>query len=327
MICAIGLGESLIGVSHECNWPPEVNALPRLTRSRIDSAANSAAIDAQVKALRAAGDDLYELDPRLLAELRPTLIVAQAQCEVCALSADAVQSAVSDNASLAHATLLALNPSSLDEVLIDVELLGRAAHHEPAARRFATSLRQRIGEVRTQVAARPAESRPRVAVIEWIEPLMIAGHWTPELAAMAGGDYGLAAPGQPSPYVPWEDFVRYAPERVVVALCGFDLPRTRREAAALKNKPEWSNLPAVQTGQVLMVDGNAYFNRPGPRLVDALELLAGWLAGSPVASVSAACLERSRAGNENAEDFVGESLQESPRKLESAQVARNSQNS
>ena len=323
MICAIGLGDALVGVSHECNWPPEVNALPRLTRSRVDSAADSAAIDAQVKSLLAAGQDLYVLDAQLLAALRPTLVVAQAQCDVCALSADAVQLTVRANANLAQATVLALDPRSLDDVLVDIERIGRAAGQEKVAHRFAWALRQRIGEVRRQVAARPAGRRPRVAVIEWIDPLMVAGHWTPELVALAGGDYGLAAAGRPSPCVTWEDLLRYAPERIVVAPCGFDLPRTRREAAALENRPGWSILPAVQGGRVLLVDGDAHFNRPGPRLVDALELLAGWLAPSPISPVGQPPSVPPQAGNENAEDFGGDSLQESPRKLESAQVPRN----
>jgi iron complex transport system substrate-binding protein len=282
MLCAIGLADALVGVSHECNWPPEINGLPRLTRSRVDSAADSAAIDAQVKSMLVAGQDLYQLDAEMLAELQPTLIVAQAQCDVCALSADAVQSVVRENASLAHAALLALNPRSLEGVIADLERLGRAAHHEEPARRVASSLRARIVDVRRQVASHGAQPRPRVAVIEWIEPLMVAGHWTPELVVLAGGDYTLAAAGQPSPYITWDDFLRYAPERIVVAPCGFDLPRTRREAPALERLPGWSDVPAVRTGHVLLVDGDAHFNRPGPRLVDALELLTAWLADSPL---------------------------------------------
>jgi iron complex transport system substrate-binding protein len=288
MICAIGLADALVGVSHECNWPAEVTSLPSLTRSRVDSAADSAAIDAQVKSLLAAGEDLYELDAQLLAALRPTLIVAQAQCEVCALSAGAVQSALRAGANLSATDLIALNPRSLDDVLVDLESIGRAAGHEKDAHRFSSSLRQRIGEVRRQVAAGPAGPRPRVAVIEWIDPLMVAGHWTPELVALAGGDYGLAAPGRPSPYVPWPELLSYAPERIVVAPCGFDLGRTRREATALENRPGWSTLPAVQAGRVLLVDGDAYFNRPGPRLVDVLELLAAWLGGLPASCENAA---------------------------------------
>ena len=246
MIGAIGLADALVGVSHQCNWPPRVNDLPRLTRSRIDSAADSTTIDAQVKSLCAAGEGLYQLDAELLAALRPTLVVAQAQCEVCALSVAAVRAALHDRSPLASTALLTLSSHSIEEVLLDVERVGRAAQADHPAQRFAASLRNRIAEVRRQVAARGDRPRPRVAVIEWIDPLMVAGHWTPELVALAGGDYGLAAAGQPSPYVPWEELVRYAPERIIVAPCGFDLPRTQREAAALERLPGWATLPAVE---------------------------------------------------------------------------------
>jgi iron complex transport system substrate-binding protein len=284
MICAIGLGDALVGVSHECNWPPTVARLPRLTRSRVESAADSATIDAQVKSLLAAGKGLYELDTKLLASLRPTLVVAQAQCDVCALSSYAVETALRDSPALSAATLLTLNAHSLEEVLLDIERIGLAANAECAARRFTSSLRQRMAAVGHGSSTRETgRRRPRVVVIEWLDPLMVAGHWTPELVALAGGDYGLALAGEPSRYVCWQQICEWAPELIVVAPCGFDLARTRRHAAVLERLLGWESLPAVASGRVLLADGDALFSRGGPRLVDALEMLSRWISNGPAA--------------------------------------------
>jgi len=277
MLCALGLRHALVGVSHQCHLPPEVARLPRLTRSRIDSAAESAAIDAQVKALVARGEPLYELDLERLADLQPHLIVAQAHCDVCALSADAVAAALAERPALRGVRLLALNPRSLDEVLADLLRLGEAAGVARRARNDVADLRQKIDAVARCARQRPGP-RPRVVVIEWIEPLMVAGNWTPELVALAGGDYGLVRSGQASPYVPWSQVQAYAPEVVVVAPCGFDLERSRREAIQLESVAAWQTLPAVRHDQVHVVDGDAHFNRPGPRLVENLQWLATILA-------------------------------------------------
>ncbi len=276
IVCGIGLHDRLVGVSHECNWPPTVAPLPRLTRSRIDSSADSGAIDAQVKRVATAGQPLYELDVARLLELRPDLIVAQAQCDVCAVSVEAVTAAVRTHPGLSAAQVLALNPRSLGDVLADVERLGVAAGAANEALAYAGALRERIDAMQRPAGTNPVRS-PRVVVIEWIEPLMIAGNWTPELVALAGGEYGLATAGAPSRYVTWREVVDYAPEVVVVAPCGFDLTRSRREAGRLERLPGWDDLPATRLGQVYVVDGDAYLNRPGPRLVDSLEWLAAQL--------------------------------------------------
>lgn len=275
MICGIGLREQLVGVSHECNWPHGLEALPRLTRSRIDSSADSAAIDEQVKRLAASGEPLYEVDADLLAALRPTLIVTQAQCDVCAVSLASVEGIVATRPELRETQVLALNPQSLAAVLDDIERIGVAAGAASAAREYADGLRERVRRVVEMAAADQSSQprRPRVAVIEWIEPLMAAGNWTPELVELAGGDYGLAQAGRHSPYVEWWQIVEFAPEVLVIAPCGFDLERSRREAACLKRLPGWSELPAVAQGRATVIDGDAYLNRPGPRLVDSLELL------------------------------------------------------
>jgi iron complex transport system substrate-binding protein len=272
MICGAGLFDRLVGVSHECNWSPEVAALPRLTRSRVDSSVGSAAIDAQVQRLASQGEALYDLDEMLLADLQPTLIVTQSQCDVCAVSHDSVVGAVAATPALERAQILSLNPRTLAEMLADIERIGAAAHAESAAQAFAEKLWERIERVRRQ-AAGDNRSRPRVVVIEWVEPLMVAGNWTPELAALAGGTYGLAVAGEPSRYATWDALRAFAPEVIMVAPCGFNLQRSQHESAQLDRVAAWRELPAVQRGCITVVDGDAYFNRPGPRLVDRLELL------------------------------------------------------
>jgi iron complex transport system substrate-binding protein len=273
IVCGLGLEAQLVGVSHACHWPASVSRLPRLTSSRIDSTAASGAIDSQVKSLLQRGESLYEIDEALLGELRPELIITQSQCDVCAVSVEAVESVIGRQSALACTRVLTLNPRSLAEVLLDVERIGDAAGAGNAGREYSASLRARIAAVR---AAAPAASRgrPRVAVIEWLEPLMVAGNWTPEIVELAGGDYGLASKNAPSPYIAWPEIAQYAPDLLVVAPCGFDLDRSQGEAQQLQSLPGWDALPAVRRGQVHVVDGDAYFNCPGPRLADTLEWLS-----------------------------------------------------
>ncbi|WP_428307539.1 cobalamin-binding protein [Lacipirellula sp.] len=283
MICGIGLREQLVGVSHECNYPHGLEGLPRLTRSRIDSSADSAAIDAQVKALAATGESFYEVDADRLAALRPDLIVTQGECcDVCAVSLSSVERIVAERKELRETQVVALNPESLDEVLADIERIGAAAGATVVAEQYVLSLRERIADVRAAVEAStvPSARRPRVAVIEWIEPLMTAGNWTPELVELAGGNYGLAEAGRHSPYVEWRQIVEFAPEVLVIAPCGFDLERSRQEAACLEQLPGWAEVPAVAQGRATVIDGDAYLNRPGPRLIESLELLRRLIAAA-----------------------------------------------
>lgn len=271
MVCGIGLRGSLVGVSHECNWPPGLEGLPRLTRSRIDSSADSGAIDAQVKQLTASGEALYEVDAELLASLRPDLIVTQAHCDVCAVSLASVEGVVAARPELRATRVLALNPQSLDDVFADIERIGATAGQGRGAAEYAGALRGRGEAVRAK--ARVNEWRPRVVVIEWVEPLMAAGNWTPELVELAGGEYGLATAGTPSPYATWHEIVAFAPDVLVIAPCGFDLARSEIEAERLTKLPGWHELPAVAQNHAFIIDGDAYLNRPGPRLVESLELL------------------------------------------------------
>ena len=295
IVCGLGLGENLVGISHECDFPAEVRRLPRLTSSRINSAAGSVAIDQQVRSRLETSAALYQLDADLLATLAPDVIVTQAQCDVCAVRLADVEAAVADRPQLRNTQLLSMQPASLGDVLTEIRRIGKATGREQRAEQWLNELNTRLEAVQSitqkfapdpgpikykrHLAAFPmrqdaACTFPRVACIEWTEPLMLAGNWVPKLIELAGGQNGLTQSGQHSPYVDWRTVVAYDPEVLVVAPCGFDLPRTLQELPSLFGLPGWSTLSAVKSGKVFAIDGNAYFNRCGPRLVDTVEILA-----------------------------------------------------
>jgi iron complex transport system substrate-binding protein len=272
IVCALGLREELVGRSHGCDFPTDVEALPVLTRARVDDTQSSAALDAEVHRVLAQGLPLYEVDERALSALAPDVVVTQQACEVCAVSYDQVAEAVAR--ARVPARIVSLQPARLLDVVEDVRRVARAcgvaARGEAAADALVARLRA--------VAARPRGARrPRVAVVEWLEPMMLAGHWVREAVEVVGGVYVGPPAGEPSPYASWEDLHAARPDVIVVAPCGFDLARTRAEA-----DPHQARLRALAP-RVLLMDGNAYWNRPGPRLVDAVEALADWLSGRPVA--------------------------------------------
>lgn len=274
ILYGLGLGDEIVGVSHECDFPPDVFAKPRLTRSHVDAARTSLEIDRQVKMFAASDRPLYELDERLLLDVAPDLIVTQAQCDVCAIKYDEVMRLVRDHALLGHTQVVALSPSLLNDVFDDILRVGRAASRVAAAESYVARLQQRVQRVRESTAALPESRRPRVVCIEWVEPLMIAANWTPQLVEFAGGKNGLSTGGRHSEYCRWQDIVAYDPEVLVLIPCGFDLARTLREVAGLPDYEGWRDVAAVRDGRVFAIDGNAYFNRSGPRLVDTLEILA-----------------------------------------------------
>jgi len=274
MLFALGLGEQVLAVSHECDWPPEALELPRATRSRIDSSQSSNAIDGQVKEFLASGKPLYELDEPLLRKLVPDLIVTQAQCDVCAIRLADVLRLQSDAPELQHARVLQLNRNSLEDVLHDLARIGQATQIEAAAEQLIAGYRARIAVIASRTASLTEMQRPRVLCIEWIEPLMPAGNWTPQLIELAGGVSGLAVSGEHSRYATREEVATFDPQVILVAPCGFDLPRTLVEAKQLPRVRGWQQLTAVQQGNVFAIDGNALLNRSGPRLVESLEVLA-----------------------------------------------------
>ena len=275
MLFALGLGDRVVAVSHECDWPPEANRLPRVTISHIAAAASSTAIDTQVRKLASSGKPLYGLDVDLLGQLAPDLIVTQQQCDVCAVSYTDVLAAVANDPRLAGCRVVALNPRGLGDVLADLRRVGEAAGAPDAAEQCIAALEARIEAVRQRTAMLAASERPRFVCIEWCEPLMLAANWVPEIVELAGGQNGLSIGGRHSTYHAWPDVLTYDPEVIVVSPCGFDLSRTLEEAHSLaKNVPGWATMAAVRTGRVYAVDGNAYLNRSGPRLIDSLEILA-----------------------------------------------------
>ncbi len=282
IVCALGLADRLVGVSHECDFPAAIVGRPVLTEPKLDPRGSSAAIDAQVRRLVADGLSVYRIREAALRAAAPDLIVTQEPCEVCAVSFREVQAAAQALLS-PPAAIVSLKPNRLDDVLEDFLRVADAAGVPAAGAALVAASRVRLDTIRRKVAH--ARSRPRVACIEWLEPLMVAGNWIPELVALAGGAYELVAAGAHSPALGWEVLAAAAPDVVIVMPCGFALPQTRRELPALTARPEWQALPAVRNGRAYAVDGNAYLNRPGPRLIDSAELLAGLIQPGHCASL------------------------------------------
>ena len=271
IVYALGLGDQLYGVSHECDYPPAAAAKPALIRSVFDqSALSSLEIDHAVMERLRQGEGVYTIDLDLLRQAEPDLILTQDLCDVCAVPYSEVQRAVDQLVS--QPRLLPLSPSLLGDVLQDINRVGEATGREEQAGFLVRRLRERIDRVTARTAT--AAERPATFCLEWADPLYVAGHWIPEMVEMAGGIDGLGGKGKPSVPIEWERVVSYAPEVVILMPCGFDVERAVREMPLLTRLPGWLDLPAVQRGQVYAVNATAYFSRSGPRLVDGLELLA-----------------------------------------------------
>jgi iron complex transport system substrate-binding protein len=270
IVCALGLGDRLVGVTHECDYPPPVRALPKVTRTLIPTDAPGAVIDALVRDRLGARSALYSLDEEMLDRLRPDLIVTQALCDVCAVAEDEVRAAACRLPG--GPRVLNLEPETLGQVLDCIGEVARAAGVASRAAEVVAGLRARVDAVADRVRGVP--HRPRVALLEWLDPPFSTGHWNPELIRLAGGEDGLGREGAKSVALRWEDVIAYRPEVVVIACCGFTAERTMPETAVLGRLPGWPDLPAVRDGRVHVADGAAYFSRPGPRLLDSLELLA-----------------------------------------------------
>jgi len=270
-VCALGFEEALVGRSHECDWPPSVRRLPAVSRPAFQTAGSSRAVDLALKERLARALSIYEVDAKLLKRLAPDLIITQTQCEVCAVSPADVARAVCELTDRS-ARILALEPNGLDDVWVDVGRVAGALGAAAAGVDLVTRLRGRVDAVAGRAAGLP--ERPRVAVVEWIEPLMAAGNWMPELVALAGGTNLFGEARRHSPWMTWDALVKADPDVVVVSPCGFDLQRTAAEMAPLTSAAGWRELRAVRAGRVYLADGNAYFHRPGPRLVESLEILA-----------------------------------------------------
>ncbi|MFA9430785.1 cobalamin-binding protein [Egicoccus sp. AB-alg2] len=270
IVHALGCGDRLVGRSHECDHPADVRALPVVTEPKAPMAGTSAQIDRQVRAILEQALSVYRVHADVLVELAPTVVLTQSQCEVCAVSADEVQQAVDDHLD-GHAEVVALEPNTLEDVLSDVRRVARALHVPDRGERLVADMTARIRAVADRAAGLPTW---RVVTLEWINPLMAAGNWMPQLLAAAGGEELFGVAGRHSPWLAWDDVVAADPDAIVVLPCGFDLERTRAEAAVLHDLPGWAELRAVREGRVALTDGNRYFNRPGPRLAESTEILA-----------------------------------------------------
>ncbi|HEY2216614.1 MAG TPA: cobalamin-binding protein [Solirubrobacteraceae bacterium] len=264
LLFALGLDNEVVAVTHECDFPPQALALPRVTRDVLPAGLSAGEIDAAVRERTLEGAAIYELDGEALAELRPDLIVTQALCPVCAVSYDEVAAIAKELPS--RPRVIALDPKTLGETLGDVRTIAEATGRHDEGVELIGRTAARIDKVKLAVRGR---KRPRVAAIEWLEPLYVAGHWTPQLIDLAGGQDVLGLPGEHSQVFSWEQVAASEPEVVVAMPCGYDAPRAHEEALAYG-----AQLAELGAAKVVAVNASAYFSRPGPRLVDGLELLA-----------------------------------------------------
>lgn len=270
IVCALGLEDSLVARSHECDYPRTVERLPAVTAPKFDPDGRSYQIDERVKALLQEVTSVYRIDADTLKGLAPDLLVTQTQCEVCAVSFDEVQRVACDYLN-SPAEIIALEPNRLSDIFSDIQ---RVADVTGVAER-GTALVQQMQERMQAIAEQTRDlPRPTVATLEWLDPLMAAGNWMPELIELAGGYNLLGKAGEHSPWLVWDELQSADPDVIVILPCGFDIARTLSEMSALTDREEWQALRAVQSGQVYVTDGNQYFNRPGPRLVESVEILA-----------------------------------------------------
>jgi iron complex transport system substrate-binding protein len=271
IVCALGFENSMVGRSHECDYPPSIKILPVCTSTKFNTEGASYEIDERVKAIVQEGLSVYRVSAELLEELKPSHIITQTQCEVCAVSLRDVEEAVCKITS-SRPAIVSLEPNSLADIWSDIRRVGNALGDGRRAEELITHLQERMNEIAQR--AQLLQERPKVACIEWIDPLMSTGNWMPELVRMAGGINLFGEAGKHSPWMTWEELVAADPEIIVIMPCGFDIERTIADMPALTVRSEWKNLKAVRTSRIFIADGNQYFNRPGPRLVESLQILA-----------------------------------------------------
>jgi iron complex transport system substrate-binding protein len=268
---ALGLGDEVVAVTHECDYPPQAKSKSIVVKSIIDShQSSSGEIDKVISERLRARKAIYTIDLPRFKEVNPDLILTQELCNVCALDYSEVVEATQSLPQ--KPKVISLNPSLLSDVLQDIEHVGRATGREREAKIFVSSLEERINRVREKASR--SDLRPRVACLEWLDPIYNAGHWVPEMVELAGGRDGLAQKGKPSVRLNWEKVTDYGPDVIVLMPCGFDIARALKEIHLLQRLPGWNDLPAVKQRKVFAVNGHAYFNRSGPRLVEGLEILA-----------------------------------------------------
>lgn len=277
IVAALGAESRLVGRSHECDFPPTVRALPEVTLPSFPTGGSSAEIDREVKTRLRDALSIYEVDRERVRALQPDVILTQTQCEVCAVSLADVQRALADQTGFTG-EIVSLAPNALRDLFEDIRRVARALELAPKGERLIAEMRGRMAAI-TRISHRIVEKEwdgraPRIAIIEWIEPLMAAGNWMPELVAAVAAENLFGEAGKHSPWMTWDELAAADPDVVVVAPCGFDLARTKREIGLLTENPAFRSLRAFREGRTALADGNQYFNRPGPRVVEALEILA-----------------------------------------------------
>jgi iron complex transport system substrate-binding protein len=272
IVCALGFEAQLVGRSHECDYPPAVARLPVLTSPKFNAEGTSAEVDQRVKRILADALSVYRVNTEMLRGLKPNVIVTQSQCEVCAVSLRDVEQAAADWLDCPPPLIISLAPYSLGDVMADFARVGAELGEPERAKNLVEALSHRMSNIEQQ--AGKADRRPTVGCIEWIEPLMVAANWMPELVTMAGGKNLFGGAGQHSPTMKFETLLVSDPDVIVLIPCGFNMDRTAAELDTLASQPGWARLKAVREQQVYLADGNQYFNRPGPRIVESLEILA-----------------------------------------------------
>jgi iron complex transport system substrate-binding protein len=270
IVAAMGMLDQLVGRSHECDFPPEVLGLPVCSRPRIDVNTTGAEIDRQVHDSLRAGLSVFEVDSALLRELRPDVILTQTQCDVCAVTPEELEAALTQGDQ--NPSVIDLNPQQLERFFGDIHVVAIALHAPDRGHQLVVELRGGFETLRQQTSKR--RHRPTVACVEWFEPLMVAGNWVPELVEIAGGVAVGAVAGQHSPWFDWQQLLEADPEVLVLMPCGWGLAKARAESTALMSDSRWAKLSAVRAGNVFVTDGHQFFNRPGPRLLDSAQILA-----------------------------------------------------
>ncbi|NEQ74362.1 MAG: cobalamin-binding protein [Okeania sp. SIO2C9] len=270
IVATLGLTDAMVGRSHECDYPREIKNLPVCTQPKFNPEGSSREIHNRATELLQSALSVYRVETETLEKLEPTHIITQAQCDVCAASLAEVEAAV---ASLikSHPQIISLQPNLLAEVWADMEQVAMSLGVD--GNEVISQLKYRVKACSEKTQNLPVNDIPKVACIEWSYPLMAAGNWIPELVKLAGGNSLFGVVGKHSPWLKWEELLIANPDIIIFMPCGFDLERTRQDTMELINRPEWQDLPVVKSGKVYITDGNSYFNRPGPRLVDSLEIL------------------------------------------------------
>lgn len=271
IVCALGLEDLLVGISHECDYPESITHLPVCSEAKFISGSDSREIDRQVKEILSDALSVYSVDKELIKKLQPDVVITQNQCVVCAVSEKDVQEALKDLLDK-EVEIISLSPHDLPDIFKDIRIIAEGLGAPEKADALMEGIDDRLNLIRHKL--KYIDNKPSLACIEWIAPLMVAGNWTPEMIEIAGGRSVLATPGKHSPFIDFDRIKEADPDILVIMPCGFSIPRTLQEMNLLLELPGCADLKAVKNNRIFVADGNQYFNRSGPRIVDSIEILA-----------------------------------------------------